>query len=96
MAGPGFAVANASVVATLAAAVSIGAWRAMLRTGNSSITLVALAFAILAAKNAAKAVLLVQLTAVPTALEALFGLADVAMVGLIAWPLLARRPEGTR
>lgn len=89
MAGPGIAVVNASVVAALSAAVSAGAWRAMLRTGNSRITLVAIAFAILAAKSVAKAAFLLSEGRVPATVEIAFGVADVAMVGLIAWPLLA-------
>jgi hypothetical protein len=77
-------------VAVLCGIVAVGCWRAMLRTGNPRIQFVALAFALLAAKNVAKTV-----TAAASlendALELAFSLVDLAAVGLVAYPIL-RRP----
>jgi hypothetical protein len=89
--GSPVALAGTGVVTLLAFAVSGASYRAMLRTGNRAVGFVALAFLLLGAKSAVKASYLLRDVAVPTGTEILFTLADVAMVALIAWPLLARR-----
>lgn len=78
-----------ATVAVLCGIVAVGCWRAVLRTGNRRIQLVALAFAILAAKNLAKAA--VVGTGDEGPFEPLFSLADLAAVALVAYPIL-RRP----
>lgn len=83
-----FPVASAGLISGLAFLVSGAAWRSMLRTGNPSLLFVVAAFAVLGAKNLAKAVLLLS-GGVGAAWEVAFTVADVAVVGLFAWPLLA-------
>ncbi|MEA3189879.1 MAG: hypothetical protein QOD77_461 [Thermoplasmata archaeon] len=77
-------------VAVLCGIVAVGCWRAVLRTGNRRIQLVAWAFALLAAKNLVKAAVMAS-GGEDGALELAFSLADLAAVGLIAYPIL-RRP----
>jgi hypothetical protein len=83
-----FPVASAGLIGGLALLVSGAAWRSMLRTGNASILFVAAAFAVMGAKNVAKAVLLLT-GGVGAPWEVAFTLADLAVVGLVAWPLLS-------
>ncbi len=74
------------------AVVALAAWRGVLRTGNRRIYFVVAAFALLAAKNLLKAVDLASgFDGGPTE-ELAFSVADLTAVGLIAWPLLWRRP----
>lgn len=86
-----FPVASAGLIGGLALLISGAAWRSMLRTGNGSLLFFAAAFAAMGAKNVAKVALLVSRGDVPAAWEAAFTLADLAVVGLVAWPLLAGR-----
>lgn len=88
-----FPVVSSVAVSGLAFLVSGAAWRSLLRTGNPNVGFVVAAFLVLGAKNLLKAMLLLG-GGVSLPWEIAFGVADVAMVGLIAWPLLApRRPR---
>lgn len=82
---------TAALVGVVSAVIAVASWRALLRTGNRRITLVVVAFALLAAKNLAKALVLASGREGET-LELLFSLADLAAVVLIALPILSRRP----
>ncbi len=85
------AALSAGVVALLCSAIAIASWRAVVRTGNRRIQLVVAAFAILAAKNLVKALLLSSGRPESPELELTFSLVDLLAVALIAWPLLAPR-----
>jgi hypothetical protein len=78
-------------VAVLCAIVAVAAWRAVVHTGNRAIYGVAGAFALLSAKNLLKCVNLAGGVSEGPSLEVAFSLTDLAAVGLIAWPILARR-----
>ena len=82
---------SVGVVALLCGAIAVASWRAVVRTGNRRIQLVVAAFTILAIKNLVKALRLASGEPEGAALEMAFSLADLAAVGLIAWPLLAPR-----
>ncbi len=82
---------SAGLVALLCAVIAAASWRALLRTANRRIALVVAAFAILALKNLVKCILLVQRGENP-AFELVFSLTDLTAVGLIAAPILSRRP----
>lgn len=86
-----FPVASAGLISGLAFLISGAAWRAMLRTGNGALAFVVAAFAVMGAKNLAKAALLLGVGDVGVPWEVAFTLCDVAVVGLVAWPVL-RRP----
>jgi hypothetical protein len=88
---PPLVAVNAAIVATIAAIVAIASWRAMVRTGNRHIGFVTIAFALLAAKGIVKAYALAGGQQEPSYLEFLFSLVDLAVVGLVAWPLLLSR-----
>ncbi|HUR69971.1 MAG TPA: DUF5985 family protein [Candidatus Thermoplasmatota archaeon] len=81
----------AGVVAILCAVVAVAAWRAMVRTGNRGITLVSLAFALLALKGGLKAWNLAFRGPESPTIELVFSLVDLTAVGLIAWPILRSR-----
>lgn len=85
------AALTASLVALVCAVVAAASWRALVRTGNRRIGFVVAAFALLAAKNLAKA-LLAAASLEDGAAELLFSLADLVAVALIAAPILSRRP----
>ena len=85
------AAAIAGVVAVLCGAIAFASWRAVVRTGNPRIQLVVAAFALLAAKNLVKSLVLASGRDETAAMELAFSLGDLAAVGLIAWPLVARR-----
>lgn len=87
---PWFPVAatSAGLVFVLCAVVAVAARRALVLTGNRRLHLVILAFALLAAKNLAKAVGLVVGGAEGEATELAFSLVDLAAVALIAWALV--------
>ena len=85
------AALSAGVVALLCGAIAVASWRAVVRTGNRRIQLVVAAFAILALKNLAKALLLSSGRPDSPALELAFSLTDLVAVALIAWPLFAPR-----
>ncbi|HUR62355.1 MAG TPA: hypothetical protein VM286_08355 [Candidatus Thermoplasmatota archaeon] len=85
------AAVSVGLVALLCGAIAVAAWRALLRTGNTRIRNVVLAFALLAAKNLIKALHLASGSPESAALELAFSLVDLGAVALIAWPLLARR-----
>jgi hypothetical protein len=85
---------NAAIVATIAAVVAIASWRAMVRTGNRHIGFVAGAFALLSLKGIVKAYVLAGGNGEPPELEFAFSLVDLAVVGLVAWPLLLSRRGG--
>lgn len=85
------AALSAGVVALLCGAIAVASWRAVVRTGNRRIQLVVAAFAILAAKNLVKALLLSSGRPDSPELELAFSLVDLLAVALIAWPLLAPR-----
>lgn len=89
-----FPAVSAGVVSTLSFLVSGAAWRALLRSGNPAVGYVVAAFLVLGVKNLAKAALLLGPGSVSFAWEVAFGVADVAVVGLVAWPLLAPRRRG--
>lgn len=82
---------TAALVGLVSAVVAVASWRALVRTGNRRIALVVVAFALLAAKNLAKSLLLAS-GRDDEGLELLFSLADLAAVVLIAVPILSRRP----
>ena len=86
-----FPVASAGLISGLAFLISGAAWRAMLRTGNPALAYVIAAFAVMGAKSLAKAALPLG-GGVTMPWEVAFTLADVAVVGLIAWPVLRRPP----
>lgn len=87
------AALSAGAVAILCGAIAVASWRAVVRTGNRRIQLVVAAFALLAAKNLAKAIRLASGEPDTPVYELAFSLADLAAVALIAWPLLVpRRP----
>jgi len=79
------------VVAMLCALVAYGCRRAVLRTGNRRIQFVTYAFLLLAAKNLLKAINVASTTPENATIELAFSLADLAAVGLIAWPMLSNR-----
>ena len=85
------AAASAGVVAVLCGAIAIASWRAVVRTGNPRIQFVVAAFALLAAKNLVKCIVLASGRDESSAMELAFSLGDLLAVALIAWPLLARR-----
>lgn len=87
------AAASAGVVAVLCGAIAVASWRAVVRTGNPRIQFVVAAFALLAAKNLVKAIVLASGQDESAAMELAFSLGDLAAVALIAWPLLARRGD---
>ncbi|MEK6986438.1 MAG: hypothetical protein AABX89_08700 [Candidatus Thermoplasmatota archaeon] len=82
---------TAALVGLVSAVVAVASWRALVRTGNRRIAFVIVAFALLAAKNIAKAMVLAS-GRDEGSLELLFSLADLAAVVLIAAPILSRRP----
>lgn len=88
------AAASAGVVAVLCGAIAVASWRAVVRTGNARIQFVVAAFAVLAAKNLAKCIVLARGTDESAGLELTFSLVDLLAVALIAWPLLL--PRGGR
>jgi hypothetical protein len=90
---PGLAAAatSAGTVAVLSGGIAMASWRAVVRTGNRRIQFVALAFAILAAKNLVKAIHLASGSPESSFLELVFSLCDLTSVGLIAAPLLMPR-----
>jgi hypothetical protein len=88
------AAASAGAVAVLCGAIAIASWRAVVRTGNPRIQFVVAAFALLAAKNLVKCIVLASRTDESAALELAFSLGDLAAVALIAWPLLASPGPG--
>ena len=90
------AAASAGAVAILCGAIAIASWRAVVRTGNRRIQFVVAAFALLAAKNLVKCVVLASGTDESAGMELAFSLGDLAAVALIAWPLLARPGAGAR
>ena len=81
----------AGAVGLVAAVVAFAAWRATLRSGNRAILFVVAAFGLLALKGAAKAWSLSGGEPESRNVELLFSLVDLAVVGLVAWPLLTRR-----
>lgn len=85
------AAGSAGLVAILCGAVAVAAWRAVVRTGNRRIHLVAAAFALLSAKNLVKTVGLAKGNPESATLELVFSLCDLAAVALIAVPLLTPR-----
>ena len=89
-----FPAVSAGVVSALSVLVSGAAWRALLRHGNPVVGYVVAAFLVLGVKNLAKLLLLLGPGSVPFAWEIAFSLADVAVVGLVAWPLLLPRRRG--
>jgi hypothetical protein len=91
---PPVVAVNAAIVATVAAVVAIASWRAMVRTGNRHIGFVVGAFALLALKGVAKAYVLAGGEGETTEMEFVFSLVDLAVVGLVAWPLLLSRRGG--
>jgi len=84
--------ASAGIVAVLAGAIAVACWRAVVRTGNKRIQLVAAAFAIISAKNLVKALNLAAGGSESPVLELVFSLSDLCAVLLVAVPLL--RPRG--
>lgn len=92
---PPLVAVNAAVVASVSAVVAIASWRAMVRTGNRHIGFVAGAFALLSLKGIVKAYVLAGGQGEPAELEFVFSLVDLAVVGLVAWPLLLSRRGGT-
>lgn len=89
--GTEMAAASAGVVAVLCGAIAFASWRAVVRTGNPRIQFVVAAFALLAAKNLVKAIVLAEGRDESPLMELIFSLGDLVAVALIAWPLLARR-----
>ena len=81
---------SAGLVAVLSGIVAAAAWRVLLRTGNRAVAFVVAAFALLCLKNLAKAVILAAGRGETEWHELAFSLADLVVVGLIAWPLLGR------
>ncbi len=92
VAGDALAALVVGAVAMLCSLVAFGAHRAVVRTGNRRIQFVTYAFLLLAAKNLLKALDLAGGRDGGPYEELAFSLADLAAVGLIAWPLLSRRP----
>jgi hypothetical protein len=89
----GPAAIAAGMVAVVCAAVALGAWRAVVRTGNRNIGFVVAAFALLGAKNLLKAFDLVRAVESGPLEELGFSLTDLVALSLIAWPLLGMRRE---
>lgn len=81
----------AGLVAVLSGIVAGAAWRVLLRTGNRAVAFVVAAFALLSLKNLAKAVILASGGGETVWHELAFSLADLVVVGLVAWPLLLWR-----
>lgn len=79
-----------ALVGLLATVVTGASYRAMVRTGNPALGYVVAAFLVLALKSAAKLFFLVRIGDIAATWEIVFTLADVAMVALIATPLLRR------
>lgn len=91
---PAFEVSalNAGLVAILCALIAAASWRVLLRTGNRAIGWVVAAFVLLSLKNLAKALTLASIGPETSWHEFIFSLVDLVAVGLIAVPLLLRRP----
>ncbi len=64
----------------------------MVRTGNRNLGLVVGAFGLLTAKNLLKAIGLAAGQSETVVTELAFSLVDLVAVGMIAFPLLMRRP----
>lgn len=85
------ATVNAGLVAVLAVVIAFASWRALLQTGNSAIRFIIAAFLVLAVKGAAKAYTLSSGEPESRAVEIVFSYMDLAVVALVAWPILLRR-----
>lgn len=80
------------IVAVLCGLVAFGSRLAVVRTGNRRIHFVTWAFVLLACKNLLKAIDMAAGREGEAFEEILFSAVDLIAVGLIAWPLLWRRP----
>jgi hypothetical protein len=85
------AAVNAFLVALTGFVIAWAAYRVLQRTGNGRIWYVVAAFAILAAKNAAKGFVLLGTPTEPPWMEFAFSGVDLVVVLLIAWPIMMRR-----
>jgi Fe2+ transport system protein B len=86
--GLGVPAVIAGIVATVCAVLAVASRRALVRTGNRAIHFVVLAFAVMSAKNLAKAISLGSGARESPEIELLFTLLDLSAVGLFAWPIL--------
>lgn len=81
----------AGVTALTCGALSAASWRAMINSGNASLSWFTAGFAVLGVKNAAKSIMGFAAAPGSEAIEGIFSLADLLAVALIAWPLVAAR-----
>lgn len=82
---------TSAIVALLAVAFAIVAFRAARRRANKALRIVGYAFTLFAAKNIFSAVNVLTHAVPHDAIELILSLVDLAIMLLLFWPLLRRR-----